>query len=365
MSKVTEPTVNRIAIPVAESEVQAPPPQLVIHRLPRPVLRQWAPAWFFSALNWLGKSYADAGNVTQSFTPYLAGSDVDPYAELGATRLFVITYQRERFRMTLAADANSQAALTGGKWYAANDEGITEMYRDLAASVIFSSVKYCYVPGRIGPDLDANATLGEFVSGYDPASGLRAMVLGSAVAQAVPLDDFLKTHNEQIYDESPTIVPLVTALVYDIRQYNTLGATTYLLPVYYTRDQLTPGTFYVSRFKAAVTANGETVSCGQTAVFPGGPGYNDAAATALTLTSTVVGPSSGTPFRKYTFTTATVVTTGTVAPRVETGVVSFTYAGASPQSVFANQRIVGFYRDSSWTTCLGTPIYDFGAQNAN
>ena len=43
-------------------------------------LRQWAPAWFYSALNWLGKSYVDANNVGQAFNDYLIGSDVDPFA---------------------------------------------------------------------------------------------------------------------------------------------------------------------------------------------------------------------------------------------------------------------------------------------
>jgi hypothetical protein len=31
---------------------------------------------------------------------------------------------------------------------------------------------------------------------------MRAEVLGTAVSQVVPLDDFIQTHNEQIYDES-------------------------------------------------------------------------------------------------------------------------------------------------------------------
>lgn len=43
-----------------------------------PRLEAWAPAWFYSALSWLGKSYVDAGNSTQAFQRYLIGSDVDP-----------------------------------------------------------------------------------------------------------------------------------------------------------------------------------------------------------------------------------------------------------------------------------------------
>ncbi len=44
---------------------------------------------------------------------------------------------------------------------------------------------------------------------------------------------------------------------------------------------------------------------------------------------------------------------------------SLTYTAASPASVFANQQIIGFYRDATWTTCLGVPIYDFGSNNSN
>ena len=44
---------------------------------------------------------------------------------------------------------------------------------------------------------------------------------------------------------------------------------------------------------------------------------------------------------------------------------SLTYTAASPASVFANQQIIGFYRDATWTSCLGVPIYDFGSNNPN
>ena len=42
-----------------------------------------------------------------------------------------------------------------------------------------------------------------------------------------------------------------------------------------------------------------------------------------------------------------------------------TYTGSSPQALFASQTIAGFYRDPSWTTCLGVPIYDYGASNGS
>jgi hypothetical protein len=32
-----------------------------------PLSPKWAPAWFYSALNWLGKSYVDANGAEQAF----------------------------------------------------------------------------------------------------------------------------------------------------------------------------------------------------------------------------------------------------------------------------------------------------------
>ena len=132
-------------------------------------------------------------------------------------------------------------------------------------------------------------------------------MLGSAVSQIVPLDDFLKTHNEQIYDDSPAIVPFSSGLVYDVSQYNAIGATTFVLPVYYARDQVSSGNYYVSKFDSLVSVNGASVHSGPTVVFPGGPGYNVAAAIALKLDSalTVVSDHN---FTVYTYDTARVAT---------------------------------------------------------
>ena len=65
-------------------------------------------------------------------------------------------------------------------------------------------------------------------------------------------------------------------------------------------------------------------------------------------------------FTTYQFTTATAVTVATLGTKVQTGVMSLTFAAASPLSVFKQQRLIGFYRDATWTTCLGVPIYDYG-----
>jgi hypothetical protein len=376
MAKLTSPSVSEIVLPASKNVAQRVPSTVVTQPIRRPIYYQqtWAPAWFYSALNWLGKSYQDAGNVTQRFGLNLVGSDVDPYRQLGSTRLFVITLVRdELFRLSLASDANSLASLSAeGALYPNTDAGITDLYTALSESSIFSAVNYCYIPGQLGGDLSPaySALVGaaaNLSTGYDPATGLRCIVLGSAVSQVVPLDNFLNTHNVQIYDESPEIVPLVEALVYDVTENNSLGAKTFYLPTFYTRDQVTPGNYYVSSFGAATaTGSGNTVDCGQTVVFPGGPAYNDAAATALnlqsTLSATVYG---GDTVTTYTFDTATVVSTETLQPKMEAGVFSLTYSGSSPATIFSGQQIIGFYRENAWKNCLGLPIYDYGANNSS
>jgi hypothetical protein len=343
-------SVSGIVRPAPSANVLRAREKLVRDRgiIARP--QEWAPAWFYSALNWLGKTYYDANHATQNFSNYMAGSDVDPYQDIGSTRLFLIVRVRDTFRLSIAPDTESLAPLSGGATYPNTDAGIREMYLALADSPVFARVTYCYVPTRIGLDLDPKRGEG-LESGYDPATGLRAVVLGTAVSQVVPLDDFIKTRNEQIYNPNPTIVPLVTALVYDVTRHNTLGAKTFALPALYTRDRLSAGTDYVTKL-------------GQTVAFAGGPGYNDTAATALTLETLAEVAAGGAVFRTYTFDTATVVTTSTVGFRVETGIAELTYASPSPASVFAKQQFLGFYRDDTWTTCLGLPIWDYGTDNA-
>lgn len=356
MVKISAPNVTHIVLPAAKSGAPFFPGNDLGISFPRP-RSQWAPAWFYSALNWLNKTYYDANSVAQSFNNYMAGSDVDPYAQIGSTRLYLVIRTGESFRLSIAPDAASPASDADGTFYPNTDEGIREMYLALAASPVFANVKYCYVPGRIGADLDppGNERFAAFGSplenGYDPATGLRAVVLGSAVSQVVPVDQFIKRHNEQVYNPSPVIVPFVTALVYDLSKHNTMGATTFTLPIFYTRDRIAAGKDAVSK-------------AGQTVAFAGGPGYNDASATALQLmnSTAVVFPDHA--FTTFNFDKAKVVTTSKVGSRVETGIAELTYASATPSSVFANQRFLGFYRDLAWTTCLGIPIWDYGPDNA-
>ena len=326
-------------------------------------LQEWAPAWFYSALNWLGKSYVDANNTEQAFTNYMYGSDVDPYAQLGNTRLFFIALQDDVFVLSIAPNLTSTAQQSTITRYPKSDQGILAMYNALAASPIFGSLKYCYIPGRYASNVFAAEDFG-LSSGYDPATGIRVIVEGSAVAQVVPVEDFLATHNEQIYDPDPQIVPIVTALVYDVTQNNALGATTFALPIYYTRD-LINGTYYVNKIATSTTLNGATVNCGQIALFPGGPGYDDTHAIALNLTGTAIATSAGATLTTYIFDKADVISFIPIKPRVEPGICTMTYTGSSPQALFASQTIAGFYRDPSWTTCLGVPIYDYGASNGS
>jgi hypothetical protein len=364
MAKV-EASVNQIVLPAPKPVVETALSEGIFRPIPINLPQVWAPAWFYSALNWLGKSYYDASNAERRFCSYLLGSDVDPYAKIGSTRLFMISIFRNAYRMSLAADATSAAPLSTGTIYPNTDAGIKQMYLDLAASSIFSAVKYCYIPGWTGSGINPNEGVYNYQCGYDPTTGLRAVVLGSAVSQVVPIADFQKTHNEQIYDDAPVIVPITSALVYDVTQNNTLGATTFNLPVYYAPDQVTSGNYYVNKLGGSGTVGGATVDYGQTAVFPGGPGYNAGSATALKVNTTSTTSWQGETFTTYNCATATVVTTSTLSPSVDTGVASLTYSGSSPSSVFAGQRIIGFYRDASWATCLGAPIYDFGTANGS
>ena len=131
-------------------------------------------------------------------------------------------------------------------------------------------------------------------------------------------------------------MPLVTALVYDITAHNTLGATTFDLPTVHSRDRITGTTHYVSRLE-------------QTALFAGGPGFDDSAATSLTPTGTTASTSPDHVLTTSTFAERRWSPSRRFGSRVQTGVTSFTYSGTSPSSAFAQQRIVGFYRDASWT----------------
>ncbi len=60
------------------------------------------------------------------------------------------------------------------------------MYKDLSASTIFPYVTHCYVPGKVDLAPILEEQLAERTVGYDPASGLRRILLGSAIAQVVP-----------------------------------------------------------------------------------------------------------------------------------------------------------------------------------
>ena len=343
------PAIQRLGTTVAGSIIFHP-------------VEQFAPAWFYSALNWLGSSFQDASGTRRSFAYFMIGSDVDPYRTLGSTRLFYVArVPGAGYEMSVAADTASTASLTVTTSYDASDAGILAMYQALAASPVFASVKYCAVPTLAAEPTFAAVGLPVVQSGYDPATGIRVIVDRTAAVQVVPLGDFQGGHNEQVYDDDPQIVPLVSALVYDITQYNSLDATTFVLPVYYSRDQI-GGDYYVSRQGTTTTANGASVTCGQTAVFPGGPGFSAAGATPLKLEGTSIVVFGGRTWTTYTFDKAKVVSQRALQPEVQAGVCTLTYSG-SPGPIFAQQTIAGFYQSTAWETFLGVPIYDYGKSN--
>jgi hypothetical protein len=308
---------SKIVLPAPPPLVNAPPPWLEPIGITPPIVRPWAPAWFYSGLALLGMSYVAGDKSRQAFGFVLGGSDVDPYAELGSTRLFLITLTDSGFELTIAPAPGADAPLSGGTAYPRTDAGITAMYTALSATPAFAAAQFAYVAGA-DPQFVGATEVGPFVStvrgGYDPASGLRSLVLGSAVAQAVPLDTFLVARNAQVYDPAPKIVPLFTSVVYDITANNALGDTTFTLPVVYTKDQLSAGTAYVNRM------------AGPTAIVPGGPGV----------------PADD-------------------QPEI---IAALTFSGSSPLAVFSQQTIAGFYKADGWTNTLGTPIWDFGTANA-
>ena len=151
------------------------------------------------------------------------------------TRLFLIQLMRsEFFFLSIAADIDSDAPLStnNAKLYQRTDAGILQMYTDLSASGIFPAVTHCYVPGNVNLATSLAQQLAGKLIGYDPATGLRRILLGSAIAQVVPIGDFATTNNQQIYDPTPSIVPLATSLVYDVTTNNAI-AKAFVLPMAY------------------------------------------------------------------------------------------------------------------------------------
>jgi hypothetical protein len=395
------PIITTPIIPILHPPIVSAPPTItlrpspiVIHPFPitfpptstptpvatTPPQTTFGPAWLYSALAWLAKNYVDASGTTQNFNGYLFGSDVDPYAQLGRTRLFKITLSSGFLVLQYEADLDSiQAASTGTK-FPYNDAGILQLYQNLSASSVFAQLKYCYVPCKIGSEvLSGAAALDALSPGYDSTTGIRSVVSGSAVSQVIPLYNFLGTSNEQIYNASPTIVPLVSALVYDVTQNNTLSATSFMLPIFYSRDQVSSGNFYINRLESTMTVSNSSVHCGQTVAFAGGAGFDSTQTTSLTLVSTTINgivANAQVANTTYNYGTASVTTpfpgapwtsNGVAASNVaaDVGIVSLNYTAASPIVVFSTQRILGFYRKSAWNTSSGVPIYDYGANNAS
>jgi hypothetical protein len=115
MIEKSTPHVSKIVLPAPEQVAQPSSQQFANKPFPWPHMQLWAPAWFYSAINWLGKSYYDASKVQQKLNSYMVGSDVDPYAHLGSTCLFRISRDGDTFNLSLAA--NATAPLSSGTSY--------------------------------------------------------------------------------------------------------------------------------------------------------------------------------------------------------------------------------------------------------
>ena len=344
-------------------------PKRIINPILYPIAIRWAPAWFYSALGWLGQTYRDASNGERGFSSFIAGADVDPYRQLGRTRLFVIELVRSEYRLFTAPDVDTDAplGLPSSTLYPQTDAGLLQMYNDLAASTVFSSVTHCYVPGRVDLAPTLEEQLATNLIGYDPATGLRRILLGSAIAQVVPAGEFAQKENQQIYDPTPAIVPLATSLVYDITTNNAVGVKTFALPVAYVVDQATAGQFAVNRFGTTQPPPQDQQTpgfdYGETAVFEGGPGYDASKATQLTVASKTELLMGGDAFITTQFQATTAHTSIPIGSSVVTGVSALTCAALLPLATFSNQRIVGFYRENGWAKSLGFPILDYQAAN--
>jgi hypothetical protein len=82
----------------------------------------------------------------------MVGSDVDPYAQIGSTKLFAIVASGNNFTLALAADSNSQAFMVDTTSYSNTDEGILQLYNALLESSIFPSVNYPQWCGGVRAD---------------------------------------------------------------------------------------------------------------------------------------------------------------------------------------------------------------------
>ena len=179
-----------------------------------------------------------------------------------------------------------------------------------------------------------------------------------------------------MHNPTPQIVPLATSLVYDVTTNNSIGAKTFVLPIVYVVDQAMPGQFAVNRF-------GATQAPAQGATSPGTSDYRRdapffspgsrssgsrraAKATQLTAngspTQTIMGGNTFITARYQTSSTYGGVASGS---SVVTGVTALTCTALFPLATFANQNILGFYRDNSWGTSLGFPVFDYKDGNSS
>ena len=316
------PAIQRLGTTVAGSIIFHP-------------VEQFAPAWFYSALNWLGSSFQDASGTRRSFAYFMIGSDVDPYRTLGSTRLFYVArVPGAGYEMSVAADTASTASLTVTTSYDASDAGILAMYQALAASPVFASVKYCADARRFAPSRSF-AAAGLRPSSSPATTRRRASASsseGSAVAQVVPLHGLHRpAQRAGLRRRSPDRAHRQRP---GLRHHpvQRLGATTFSLPVYYAATRSAASTTSTSwrprrpRTTRPSTAARRPCSRADPVTTTRGP--------RLTLSGTVDrrhsadGPSP--PIRS----TRQGASAHPAHPAVDAGVCTLTYSGP-PGAIFA------------------------------
>ena len=257
--------------------------------------------------------------------------------------------------------------------YPNTDAGITDLYPALSAELHLLRTEVLLRPGPLGLDLSpayaalANDVAVSLSTGYDPATGLRGIVLGSAVSQVVPLDELPEYAQRADLRRQPghRAAGHVTGLRRDTEQCarsdDVLSA--HLL---HARPGLA-GQFLRQQLRR-VHGNGlrqqrqlrpdRRLSQRPRIQRRGSPRVEPAIHALRHRLRRRHGDHLQVRHRDRGH-------NGNDPAEDGSGRHLAHISGSSPAAIFSSQQIIGFYRENAWNTCLGLPIYDFGASNAS